>query len=166
MPTPSTSSTPMQIVSEHLAADLETTAQKAFPGASQSELRREFLNVLLIIAQGSLATDGQLDNFLVRDSNERICIVADCGQRFKRQDRSRDHIRVHLDYRPYGCDGQCGKPEWCVWLYSSANPLILSDPMNSRAHFHAASALSTHQGQREFKCPRWYVHALMSHKSV
>ena len=124
MSTTSSSSTPMQTVNEQLTAVLETTAQKAFPGGTQSELRREFLSALLIIAKGSSATDSQLDNFLVRNGEERICIVADCGQRFKRRDRSRDHIRMHLDYRPYGCDGQCGKPKWCVLMYSSASPLI------------------------------------------
>jgi len=93
-------------------AVLETTAQKAFPGTTQPELRIKFLDVLLVIAQGSSATDCQLDDFLTQDGNERICAIADCGQRFKRRDRSRDHIRVHLDYRPYICDGQCGKPDW------------------------------------------------------
>ena len=38
--------------------------------------------------------------------------------------------------------------------------------INSRARFHAVSALSTHQGQREYKCSRWYVHALMPHETV
>lgn len=114
MSTNSSFSSPMQTVSEQLTAALKTTAQTAFPGATQSELRGEFLNALLIIAQGSSVTDSQLDNFLVHEGNERICIVAECGQRFKRRDRSRDHIRMHLDYRPFACDGQCGKPGWCV----------------------------------------------------
>jgi hypothetical protein len=88
------------------------TAQKAFPGPAQSELCVNFLDVLLVTTQGFSATDSQLDNFLVHDRNERICAIADCGQRFKRRDRSRDHIRVHLADRPYVCDGQCGKPGW------------------------------------------------------
>lgn len=112
MSTNSTSSNSEQIISEQLMAMLETRAQKAFPGAAQSGLRRECLSVLLAIAQGSSVTNNQLDSFLARDNHERICAVADCGQRFKRRDRSRDHIRVHLDYRPYGCDGRCGKPGW------------------------------------------------------
>ena len=87
-------------------------AQNAFPGTTQSELRGNFLDVLLVIAQGLSATDSQLDSFLMHNGNERICAIADCGQRFKRRDRSRDHIRMHLDDRPYVCDGQCGKPKW------------------------------------------------------
>jgi hypothetical protein len=93
-------------------ATLETAAQKAFPGAIQFELRAKFLDTLFAIAQGFPVTDSQLDDFLARHGNERICTVADCGQRFKRRDRSRDHIRVHLDHRPYTCGGQCGKPGW------------------------------------------------------
>ena len=106
------SSNATQVISEQLKATLEEGAQKAFPGATQSELRAKFLDVLLEIAHGISATDSQLDDFLVQDANGRTCVITDCGQRFKRRDRSRDHIRVHLDDRAYICNGQCGKPGW------------------------------------------------------
>ena len=106
------SSTATQIISKQLRAKLETTATNAFPGAAQFELRVKFLDVLLVIEHGFSATDSQLDNFLIHDANGRICAITNCGQRFKRRDRSRDHIRAHLEDRPYVCDGQCGKPGW------------------------------------------------------
>jgi hypothetical protein len=112
MASDSDSSNATHIISEQLKAMLEMAAQKAFPEATQSELRLKFLDALIAIAQGSPATDDQLDDFLVRSGNERICTLAGCGQRFKRRDRGRDHVRKHLDYRPYACDGRCGKPGW------------------------------------------------------
>ena len=112
MDTDTISSNPAQILSGQHTAMLETTARKAFPAVTQSDLRLKFLDILLLIAQGSSAPDSQLDSFLVRNGNGRSCTVGDCGQTFKRRDRARDHIRVHLDYRPYACDGQCGKAEW------------------------------------------------------
>ncbi len=112
MSTDMDSSNATQIISEQLRANLETTATKAFPGTTQSELRVKFLDALLVIAHGLSATDSQLDNFLIHDADGRICAITDCGQRFKRRDRSRDHIRAHLDDRRYICDGQCGKPGW------------------------------------------------------
>jgi len=112
MSTDANSSSPTQTISERRRANLEMAAQEAFPGTAQSELRVNFLDVLLAIAQGFSATNKQLDKFLVHTKNERICAIANCGQRFKRRDRSRDHIRVHLDDRPYACDGECGKPGW------------------------------------------------------
>jgi hypothetical protein len=137
-------------------ASLEMTAQKAFPETTQSELRIKYQGVLLVIVQGSSATDSQLDDFLVHDGNERICAIADCGQRFKRRDRARDHIRVHIEDRPYICGGQCGKLEWLVPTCSSyTSPLMVNDPMNSLARFHAVSGLNTHKGKCEFNCLRW-----------
>ena len=112
MSTEMNSSNATQIISEQLKTTLEEKAQKAFPRTTQSELRVKFLDVLLVIAHGISATDTQLDDFLVHDANGRICAITDCAQRFSRRDRSRDHIRVHLDDRPYVCDGQCGKPGW------------------------------------------------------
>src|SRR5258706_10446530 len=101
-----------QTISEQLRANLEATATKAFPGTTQAELRVKFLDVLLVIANGHSATDSQLDDFLIHDANRRICAITDCGQIFKRRDKSRVHIRAHLDDRPYVCYGQCGEPVW------------------------------------------------------
>ncbi|KAG8817369.1 hypothetical protein FRC18_000570 [Serendipita sp. 400] len=37
-----------------------------------------------------------------------ICLFNHCGKRLERKDRALGHVRMHLGYRPYVCNGQCG----------------------------------------------------------
>lgn len=35
-----------------------------------------------------------------------------CLKQFKRRDRGQAHVNVHINARPYRCDGSCGNPVW------------------------------------------------------
>jgi hypothetical protein len=45
-----------------------------------------------------------------------ICKVAvqgrPCGVAHNRLDRALPHVRMHLNTKPYECNGQCGNPAW------------------------------------------------------
>lgn len=46
----------------------------------------------------------------------RCCVPLDgetwCKQTITRIDRAIVHVRVHLDLKPYPCEGGCNKPNW------------------------------------------------------
>lgn len=35
-----------------------------------------------------------------------------CHKQFRRRDRGQAHVNVHINARPYRCDGSCGNPIW------------------------------------------------------
>lgn len=54
--------------------------------------------------------------------NTHVCKFDQCGKSFDRQDRALGHIRMHLNHRPYHCNGQCHVSGWYIiymkWSHS------------------------------------------------
>ena len=45
-----------------------------------------------------------------------------CFKQFRRRDRGQAHVNVHINTRPYRCEGSCGNPGWYVSYDSSLCP--------------------------------------------
>ena len=78
-----------------------------------------------------------------------------CATTFKRLERAIEHIRSHLNHRPYPCTGECNQgPTWYVafrhYIYASEKAPL--DVHTSQRRFYASQYLRDHR-TRKGKAP-------------
>ena len=97
----------VEVGSEECAA-----VEAAFRDADQSNFQHCYIKVLRLIREREAVPPELLDGLLVHQRTRRQCPFKGCGKQFKRRDRSRSHIRKHLDDRAFTCDGKCRDTNW------------------------------------------------------
>ncbi|KAG8839884.1 hypothetical protein FRC18_000007 [Serendipita sp. 400] len=111
-----------------------------FPTSSQTphrdRLRREVITSRWWL-ENTLEPNGILMQF-VRRLNNRLFECTSCGKKLKRIDRAVDHFRVHLEHRPFRCNGHMGCGDSTCELA-----------------FYTRDCLKSHCSKHEKTCDRW-----------
>jgi hypothetical protein len=85
-----------------LVADLEPLPSAALPTSSQTQGQET----------STVSLESKCRQLLIHRGQFHECQVSGCKKRFRRKDRGLCHVRQHLGYKPFTCDGECGRPEW------------------------------------------------------
>lgn len=76
-----------------------------------------------------------------------------CNKEFNRFDRAIIHVRIHLDLKPYPCEGLCKKQKWYA---EEPLPWRYSDTVNSTERFRSREYRSAHYQGPDWRTCEWW----------